>query len=51
MKRQNLTQHQRLSELLRLLGTDAITIEQFWAQMRQHGLTDADIDKFCRGER
>lgn len=37
-----------MHELLRLYGEDKITMEQFWAQMRQHGLTDADIDRYCR---
>ncbi len=46
----SLSQHERVSELLRQLGHDIIDIEQFWQEMRKHGLTDDDIDKFCRGE-
>lgn len=46
----NLSQHQRISELLSQLGNDIINIEQFWQEMRKYGLTDDDIDKFCRGE-
>ena len=26
-----------------------ITVEQFWQEMRRHGLTDDDIDRFCTG--
>ncbi len=40
----------RMHELLRLLGDDKITVEEFWAQMREHGLSDQDIDAYCRGE-
>jgi hypothetical protein len=46
----NLSQHDRISELLRLLGYDAITTEEFWLKMREYGLDDDDIDAFCRGE-
>lgn len=42
---------QRMHELLREFGEDKITMEQFWAQMRQYGFTDQDIDRYCRGER
>lgn len=51
MKLSELSQHQRVAELLRQLGHDTITIEEFWAQMRAYGLTDKDIDRFCCGER
>lgn len=51
MKLSDLSQHQRVAELLRQLGHDLITIEEFWSQMRAYGLTDADIDRFCCGER
>lgn len=51
MRLKDIPKHDRVSELLRHLGNDKITIEEFWAQMRQYGLTDADIDKFCCGER
>lgn len=50
MKKTVLDRRERMDELLRLFGDDKITREQFWAQMRQHGLTDADIDSFCCGE-
>lgn len=46
----DLSQHERVAELLRQLGHDFIDIEQFWSRMRSYGLTDEDIDKFCRGE-
>lgn len=51
MKLSDLSQHQRVAELLRLLGHDSITIEQFWQEMRAYGLTDQDIDRFCCGEK
>lgn len=50
MKLSELTKHARVAELLRMLGHDSISIEQFWKEMRQYGLTDEDIDRFCRGE-
>ena len=31
------------------LGHDTITVEEFWRQMRQYGLTEEDIDRFCMG--
>lgn len=51
MRLRDLPKHQRVAELLRQLGHDAITTEQFWAEMRKYGLTDQDIDRFCCGER
>lgn len=45
-----ISQHERISELLRMLGHDSITIEEFWQEMRRYGLTDEDIDTFCRGK-
>lgn len=51
MRLRDLPRHQRVSELLRQLGNDGITTEQFWNQMREYGLTDQDIDRFCRGEK
>jgi hypothetical protein len=45
-----LTQHEHLAQLLRDLGHDLIDVEQFWQEMRKYGLTDEDIDRFCRGE-
>lgn len=45
-----LSQHERVAELLRELGHDMIDIEQFWQEMRKYGLTDEDIDRFCCGE-
>lgn len=38
-----------LHELLGLFHDSRLTADQFWAQMRQHGLTDEDIDKYCHG--
>lgn len=49
MKLSDLPKHQRVAELLRLLGHDQITIDEFWREMRKYGLTDADIDRFCCG--
>jgi hypothetical protein len=46
----DIPKHERVSELLRLFGNGAIDFDEFWAQMRQYGLTDEDIDMFCRGE-
>lgn len=40
-----------MGELLRLLADDRLTREQFWKQMHEQGLTDADIDRYCRGEK
>lgn len=51
MRMRDLPKHQRVSELLRQLGLDTITVEEFWTHMRAYGLTDVDIDKFCSGER
>jgi hypothetical protein len=45
-----ISQHERISELLRMLGHDNITIEEFWQEMRRYGLTDEDIDTFCSGK-
>src|SRR5258708_31846153 len=46
MKLSELSQHERLAELLRQLGHDFITSEEFWSQMQVYGLTYEDIDKF-----
>ena len=40
----------RLHDILGRFGDDRITREQFEALMRQHKLTDDDIDAYCRGE-
>jgi hypothetical protein len=50
MKLSELSNHDRVAELLRELGHDLITIEEFWQEMRKYGLTDEDIDRFCCGE-
>ena len=50
-KKEVLSWRERMHELLRLFGEDKITMEEFWSQMRDHGLTDKDIDAYCRGER
>lgn len=49
-KKDKVPWQQRMHELLRQFGEDKITLEQLWAQMRQHGLSDEDIDRYCRGE-
>ncbi len=49
-KKPVLSWRERMSELLRLFGEDKITLEEFWSQMRAHGLSDKDIDAYCRGE-
>jgi hypothetical protein len=41
---------ERLHELLGLLGLGAISVDMFWRQMREAGLTDADIDAYCAEE-
>lgn len=51
MKLKDLPKHEKVAELLRKLGHDMITIEEFWSQMRTYGLTDEDIDRFCCGGR
>ena len=51
MKLRDLPKHEKVAELLRKLGHDMITIEEFWSEMRAYGLTDQDIDRFCCGER
>jgi hypothetical protein len=33
--------------ILGAFGEGRISREQFWAYMRQYGLTDADIDAWC----
>jgi hypothetical protein len=50
MKLSELSKHQRVSELLGLLGDDIIDVEQFIHEMRRYGLTDDDIERFCCGE-
>lgn len=50
-KKDQAQDRQRMHELLREFGEDKITLEQFWKRMRQHGYTDQDIDRYCRGER
>ena len=36
-----------LSDLLGAFGRDTITREVFWAQMKQRGYTQDDIDQWC----
>lgn len=44
------TKRDRLHDILGRFGGDRITREQFEALMRQHKLTDDDIDAYCRGK-
>jgi hypothetical protein len=43
---------QRCDELLYALGRkdNSITVDEFWRLMRDAGLCDADIDRYCREE-
>lgn len=50
-KRDKVPWHVRVGELLRQLGENKISLDAFWRQMRTYDLTDADIDRYCRGER
>lgn len=43
------SQWEILHELLGLFHDNKLSADQFWAQMRQHDLTDEDIDKYCHG--
>lgn len=44
------TKRERLHQILALFGDDLITREQFEAMLRDHKLTDDDIDRYCRDE-
>ena len=44
------TKRERLHKILGLFGDDLITKDQFLALMREHKLTDDDIDRYCSGE-
>lgn len=50
MRREDRPKWKVLHELLDLFHDDRLTSAQFWAQMRQHGLTDHDIDLYCEGK-
>jgi len=41
---------ERLHEILGLFGDDLITRERFAEMMREHKLTEDDIDLYLRGE-
>jgi hypothetical protein len=41
------TKYEFLSDLLGAFGRDAITREQFWAQMKARGYGQDDIDRWC----
>ena len=41
------TKYEFLSDLLGAFGRDTITREVFWAQMKQRGYTQDDIDQWC----
>ena len=43
-------QRERLADLLGRFGNSILTTEQFWSQMRQAGLDDSHIDRFCSEE-
>ncbi|MET4017771.1 MULTISPECIES: hypothetical protein [Bradyrhizobium] len=49
MKRAQQTKRERLHQILGLFGEGLITREQFETMMKQHDLTDDDIDRYCRG--
>jgi hypothetical protein len=44
------SKRERLHGILGMYGDDRITREQFEALMKDHKLTDDDIDAYCRGE-
>jgi ribosomal protein S10 len=44
------TKRERLHDILGRFGDDLITREQFEAMMKDHKLTDDEIDAYCRGE-
>jgi hypothetical protein len=44
------SKRQALFDILGRFGDGLITREEFDALMREHRLTDDDIDRFCRGE-
>ena len=50
MKAPQKTKRERLHEILGAFGDGRITREQFDAMMRDHKLTDDDIDQYCMGE-
>jgi hypothetical protein len=47
---QPLSKRERLQDILGQFGDDLITREQFDQMMKDHKLTDDDIDAYCRGE-
>jgi hypothetical protein len=47
---QPLSKRERLQDILGRFGDDLITREQFDQMMKDHKLTDDDIDAYCRGE-
>jgi hypothetical protein len=44
------SKRERLHDILGRFGDELITREQFEQLMRDHRLTDDDIDAYCRGE-
>jgi hypothetical protein len=44
------SKRERLHDILGRFGDGLITREQFKEMMRDHKLTDDDIDAYCRGE-
>ena len=47
MKKPKQTKYELLGYLLGEFGSDRITRDQFWGQMKQLGYTQDDIDKWC----
>jgi hypothetical protein len=44
------SKRERLHDILGRFGDGLITKDEFLALMRDHKLTDDDIDAYCRGE-
>jgi hypothetical protein len=47
---QRQSKRERLHDILGRFGDGLITREQFEALMKDHRLTDDDIEAYCRGE-
>jgi hypothetical protein len=43
------TQREIMHDLLGRLGTNQISLEEFWRRLKQTGLTEADIDLYLEG--
>jgi hypothetical protein len=39
-----------MHDLLGRLGTDQISLDEFWRRLKQSGMTDDDIDRYLDGK-